>query len=160
MAVLIALGAGVVAWRARPPAPPPDLSVVEVRGEVPSPGFYALSAPVTVGDAVRAAGGVSEVATPVEQGQAVVVSGGAAEVGPSDAALTLGRRLDLNAASQAALESLPGVGPSRAAAIVADRQAHGPFSDVDALDRVKGFGPATVERLRPYLEVGATPPAR
>ncbi|MCB1866308.1 MAG: helix-hairpin-helix domain-containing protein [Chromatiales bacterium] len=45
-------------------------------------------------------------------------------------------------------QSLIGVGPSKAAAIVADRQANGPFASADDLTRVKGIGPATVERNR------------
>lgn len=55
----------------------------------------------------------------------------------------------INTATQAELERLPGIGPSLAAKIVADRAAKGPFRSVDDLDRVAGIGPATVERLRP-----------
>lgn len=65
--------------------------------------------------------------------------------------------LDLNAATAEAFEQLPGIGPSKARAIVKDRDEHGPFSSVEALDRVKGFGVATVSRLKPHLRVGAAP---
>ncbi len=65
--------------------------------------------------------------------------------------------IDLNTADAPALESLPGVGPSLAARIVADRQANGPYRTVDALDRVSGVGPATVERLRGLATVGGSP---
>lgn len=71
--------------------------------------------------------------------------------------------LDLNVATAEALAALPGVGPTRAEAIVADRAANGIFRSVDELDRVPGFGPATVAALRPYVTVGlpaAGPPAR
>lgn len=54
----------------------------------------------------------------------------------------------INSGTQADLERLPGIGPSLAAKIVADRAAKGPFRSVDDLDRVSGIGPATVERLR------------
>lgn len=67
--------------------------------------------------------------------------------------------LDLNRADAAALAALPGVGPARAEAIVADRAANGIFRTVDDLDRVPGFGPATVGALRPYLTVGLPPGA-
>lgn len=60
-------------------------------------------------------------------------------------------RLDVDAATAAELEVLPGVGPSLAAAIVADRRAHGPFGGVAALDRVKGVGPALVRKLAPHV---------
>ena len=52
------------------------------------------------------------------------------------------------------LELLPGVGPAIARRIVESRAAEGPFPTVDALDRVKGIGPRTVERLRPFVSVG------
>ena len=59
----------------------------------------------------------------------------------------------INTATEAELERLPGIGPSLAAKIVADRAAKGPFRSVDDLDRVSGIGPATVERLRPMAVV-------
>lgn len=63
------------------------------------------------------------------------------------------RSIDLNSAPAAELELLPGVGPSLAAAIVADRGAQGPFDSVDALDRVRGIGPAVLARIRPHAVV-------
>ena len=65
------------------------------------------------------------------------------------------RPLDLNAASEKALLSLPGVGPSTAKAIVAYRAAQGPFRSVDDLLQVKGIGPKKLESLRPYARVAA-----
>ena len=62
--------------------------------------------------------------------------------------------IDVNLADAAELASLPGIGPSLAAAILADRAANGPFPSVEALDRVKGIGPSTVERLRARVVVG------
>ena len=56
--------------------------------------------------------------------------------------------LNINTASAAELEVLPGIGETRAAAIVADRDANGPFSTVDDLTRVEGIGEKTVEKLR------------
>ena len=69
--------------------------------------------------------------------------------------LALGLAIDVNVASSAELESIPGIGPSRAAAIGADRERVGPFADVDALERVNGIGPATLDSLRPYITAGA-----
>jgi len=61
--------------------------------------------------------------------------------------------LDLNRASAAELERLPGVGPALAARIVAYRDSIGRFRAVDDLDRVRGIGPALLERLRPHVSV-------
>ena len=162
MAVLVVLGALLVAVRMWPAPAPPEVAIVEVRGEVPAPGFYEVEVPATVGDALAAAGASQGQApsTALAQGDLVTLSDGHVEIGASDAALTLGRPLDLNHASQAALEQLQGIGPARASAIIADRETRGPFPDVESLDRVRGFGPATVERLRPFLFVSPATPAR
>jgi competence protein ComEA len=59
--------------------------------------------------------------------------------------------LDLNTASISELDALPGIGPSKAAAILKYRERQGRFSAVDELERVPGFGPAAVSRLRDQL---------
>jgi competence protein ComEA len=55
--------------------------------------------------------------------------------------------LNVNRATAVDLEALPGIGPSLARRIVADREARGPFAGVEALDRVPGIGPALLARL-------------
>jgi competence protein ComEA len=71
--------------------------------------------------------------------------------GPPAALPKVVRTINVNAASAAELELLPGIGPALARRIVDDRAAHGPFRSVNDLDRVKGIGPRTIERLRPLL---------
>jgi len=127
--------------------------VVEVRGEVSYPGFHAVQPPGTLRAALTAAGGD---ASGVEDrvlgpGLRVLLSDGVATVEPMDQRLVFGLPLDLNTASAEALETIPGIGPSRATAIVADRSRNGSFATVDELERVHGFGALTVERIRPFL---------
>jgi competence ComEA-like helix-hairpin-helix protein len=62
-------------------------------------------------------------------------------------------RLDLNTATWVELAQLDGVGETLAQRIVDDRETNGPFGVVDDLDRVKGIGPKTLKRLRPFLRV-------
>ncbi len=62
-------------------------------------------------------------------------------------------RLDLNRATFADLTQLPGVGPGLAHRIEARRQTHGPFQTVDELRQVSGIGPATLEKIRPFVRV-------
>ncbi len=64
--------------------------------------------------------------------------------------------VDLNLASEDQLERLPGIGPTRARAIVEHRRTH-PFRHVDEVTKVKGIGRKTFARLRPYLKTGAMP---
>jgi competence protein ComEA len=64
------------------------------------------------------------------------------------------RRTDLNAAGEAELDRLPGIGPVLAARIVAHRRTHGPFRRPDDLLAVPGIGPRLYERLEPLVEAG------
>jgi competence protein ComEA len=59
--------------------------------------------------------------------------------------------IDINTADAAELMLLPEIGPALAERIVADRQENGPFGSRADLDRVRGIGPATLERVMPYL---------
>lgn len=59
--------------------------------------------------------------------------------------------LELDRATAPEWERLPGIGPSLAARIVADRAERGPFRSPEGLLRVRGIGPRTLERIRPYL---------
>src|SRR5438067_4795686 len=61
--------------------------------------------------------------------------------------------VNVNTANQPELESLNGIGPVKAKAIIEDRAKNGPFKSVDDLDRVKGIGKATIEKLRSDVSV-------
>lgn len=79
--------------------------------------------------------------------------GGAVEPGalagrPTPEPALAAGRINLNTASRAELDLLPGIGPALADRIVGDREARGPFASIDDLQRVGGIGPRTVERLR------------
>jgi competence protein ComEA len=61
--------------------------------------------------------------------------------------------ININTATQAQLEQLPGVGPSIAGRIISYRNEHGKFSSVDGLDEVKGIGPKKLADIAPYCYV-------
>lgn len=63
--------------------------------------------------------------------------------------------VDLNNASVAELESVNGIGPAKAQAIVDYRKAHGNFKTVDELDNVKGFGKKSVDKLKTEFTLGS-----
>jgi len=60
-------------------------------------------------------------------------------------------RLDINHADWPEFSQLPGIGETLAHRIVESRDADGAFADVEQLRRVRGIGPKTLERMRPYL---------
>jgi competence protein ComEA len=156
---------------------PAQQVVVSVVGLVRQPGLVTLAPDSRIADAVVAAGGALSgtdtlglnLARHLTDGEQVVVgismpagkspvlgssvgggpagpapaSGGAKPVGP----------VDLNTATVEQLDALPGVGPVRAAAIVAWRTANGKFTSVDQLGEVEGIGPARLDKLRPLVRV-------
>jgi competence protein ComEA len=61
--------------------------------------------------------------------------------------------LNINSATALELDALPGVGPAKAAAILQYRQQHGPFTAVEELAQVPGFGAAAVSRLRERVAI-------
>jgi competence protein ComEA len=148
------------------PATRPGGTLVEVQGDVPSPGTY-LVAPPTVAAAVRAAGGdpgvLGDGERVIPDGHRVRVVDGRAEVVAPSEPLLVGLPLDVNTAEVHELVAIPGLGPSTAGAIVAHREVHGPFRNLDGLSAVQGLGPSSLDRLRPFLMVPnplPDPPAR
>jgi competence protein ComEA len=75
--------------------------------------------------------------------------------GPSR--LTATGQVNINKADVLTLDRLPGIGPSRAASIIADRETNGPFSSCDELERVRGIGPKTVALLGPQCTTNEGP---
>lgn len=65
-----------------------------------------------------------------------------------------GAPVDLNSANQAQLETVKGIGPVKAKAIIEYRTKNGPFKSVDDLQKVTGFGKASVAKLAPEVTVG------
>jgi competence protein ComEA len=62
-------------------------------------------------------------------------------------------RIDVNRAGRAELEALPGIGPALSERILQDREETGPYGRVEDLLRVRGIGPATLDRIRPLIRV-------
>lgn len=136
--------------------------VVDVAGKVRRPGIAVLPPGSRVVDALDAAGGARRgvdltslnLARPVVDGEQILV--GVAPVagvaGTVDAPAPGGATLvNLNTADLAALDTLPGVGPVTADAILAWREANGAFTSVDELLEVDGIGEATLADLAPLV---------
>lgn len=141
------------------PSPSASL-VVHVAGDVRQPGIVMLPAGARVADALRAAGGLrrggrlgpTNLARLVSDGERIEIGAqpGDPTAGGQPAS---GGQVDLNTATAAQLDALPGVGPVTAGKILAWRAEHGRFSVVDELAEVPGIGPKTLEELRPLVRV-------
>lgn len=68
--------------------------------------------------------------------------------------------LNINTATQSELEAVKGLGPAKAKAIIVHREANGNFKSLEELDNVKGFGKASIEKLKEELSVGTAKAAK
>jgi competence protein ComEA len=154
---------------------------VHAAGQVNAPGVYSVPAGARVADLITAAGGLSPEAdldrlnlaarvldgTRIyipRKGEAPPADAGVADPGAAGGAVTGGGAsggaagagtgpVDLNTATAAQLDTLPGVGPATAAAILTYRTRHGRFKSVTELLEVPGIGPAKLEAIRPLVMV-------
>ena len=158
------------------PSPTPGPLRVDVAGAVRSPGVYTLPTASIIADAIAAAGGPSadadldrvNKAVPLSDGMQVYVPHEAETAAPQPvepipakaAAVPLtetgaggasdpGALVDINTATLAELDTLPGVGPATAQRIIDGR----PYSTIEDLMRVKGIGQATFDKLKDYITV-------
>jgi competence protein ComEA len=149
------------------PAPTDKPVIVYITGAVPRPGVYALPRGARVQDAISAAGGFlaeaeksqinlaalvddgEKLDIPYLEGTIPVVGTPVPEVVTSTTEL-----ININTASLAELDTLPGVGPTTAQKIIDYRQQNGPFLNPEDIINVSGIGPGTYERIKSLITVG------
>ena len=156
------------------PSVPSDPIVASVTGLVAAPGLVTLPPGSRVADAIAAAGGTSpgadltgmNLAARIADGDSIVVGSQPAAAGPASGvdagqqstggrpnAAGAGSKVDLNTADEAALDTLPGVGPVMAANIIAWREANGRFANVEQLQEISGIGPSRYAQISPLVMV-------
>lgn len=146
--------------------------VVDVRGAVEAPGVYELPPGARVQDAILAAGGLSpdadlstvNLARRLRDEEVVVLlrlpePGSTPEVAVSDGVAgapsgDIPARININTATLAELDVLPGVGEVTAERIVRFREENGPFRSVDDLIHVEGISDRTIDEFRDQVTVG------
>lgn len=139
---------------------------VHVEGAVAAPGLLELSEGSRVYDAIQAAGGFAEdarhdavnLARVLTDGEQIIVpttqTDGGSDAAPAASAGTAAGKVNINTADAATLDTLPGIGASTAAKIVADREANGPFKTIEDLKRVSGIGDKKFSQLEVCITVG------
>ncbi|WP_424535236.1 helix-hairpin-helix domain-containing protein [Sphaerisporangium viridialbum] len=160
----VPLGGSPAPYPAAAPSPTAQV-IVQVAGKVRKPGVITLPSGSRVADAVNAAGGVRAGATAgglnlarkLTDGEQIIVGApsrpGLAPIPPSDPTVGMDVPLDLNAATPAQLETLPGVGEVLATRIVEFRQTHSGFRSIDQLREVTGIGERKFADLRDKVRV-------
>jgi competence protein ComEA len=142
------------------PSPTPDNLHVYVTGAVNSPlQVHELPMGSSVQDAINAAGGLVPDAHTATLNLARDLQGNEhvhvprvsePNAVPSEPSPATGK-LNVNTATTEELDTLPGVGPSTAGAIIAHREQHGPFQSIDELLNVRGIGPSKLDAIRDLI---------
>jgi len=138
--------------------------IIDVTGEVVSPGVYELPAGSRVIDAIRAAGGAKakaalselNLARVIKDGEQIYVdpiytAGSRSRVGSK--ATTPRGPININRASASDLDSLDGIGPVIAKRIIAYRTTNGPFTAPEDLLKVSGIGDAKFAQFKEKIRV-------
>jgi len=132
-----------------------DQIVVDVKGDVKTPGLVTLPAGARVADAITAAGGVIpsadltgiNLAERLSDGQMIFIGNAQSMELSSDP------RINLNLATETDLDSLPGVGPVMAGRIIAWRESNQRFHSIEELQEVPGIGPKVFANLKPLVRI-------
>lgn len=132
-----------------------DQIVIDVKGDVISPGLVTLPAGSRVADAIAAAGGVIpsanittlNLAERLSDGQMIFIGNAQSMDLSSDP------RINLNLASESDLDALPGVGPVMAGRIVAWRETNQRFHSIEELQEVPGIGPKVFANLKALVRI-------
>jgi competence protein ComEA len=149
------------------PAPTEKPVIVYITGAFPRPGVYALPQNARVQDAISAAGGFLaeaeksqiNLAALLEDGEKLdipYIEGASPVLGtPVPEVVTSTTELvNINTASIDELDTLPGVGPTTAQAIIDYREENGPFINTEDIINVPGIGPVSYERMQDRITVG------
>lgn len=124
---------------------------VYLGGAVEHEGIYAVGREATLHGLLQRAGGMLSGEGPFRVRVTVLAAGEDAATEP--AGQERPGRINVNTAGAVELESLPGIGPAKAQAIVDQRRRNGPFRTIDDLLDVPGIGPGTLERIRGLITV-------
>ena len=154
----------------RPP-PTEQPIIVQIAGAVPRPGVYALAEGSRVQDAISAAGGFLaeadktgiNLARALEDGEQLEIPylegsspilGTPLPVSTEPVTASSSELININTASIAELDTLPGIGPTTAQKIIDYREQNGPFLTPEDIINVSGIGPGTYERIKDLITVG------
>ncbi len=168
IAVVSALVAiGVMLWvdRMRPvtivfQTPAAETIEVSVSGAVRSPGVVDVPAGARLIEVVDTAGGFTDdantdalnLAARVGDGEAITIPRAGESAGSSGSSQATGL-INLNTATVAELDELPGIGDVLAGRIIDHRETVGPFTSVDQLSEIEGISPRLVDEIRPFVTV-------
>lgn len=156
---------------------PPEAYMIDVKGAVRYPGVYTLEEGMRIVDAIEAAGGYTEQANPTlinhaqrlqdemvlyipkvgeqltEELETFVTAAASNSSSSGGGGVNKSGKININKADESELTQLPGIGPSKANAIISHRAEQGPFQAIEDLKKVTGIGEKTFEQLKELIDV-------
>lgn len=140
---------------------------IDIKGAVRSPGVYKLPLDARVQDVVKTAGGLTEeaessklnLAEKLKDEMSIYVYKKGEQVSETSTSRSeqagekTEEKININTASTSNLQTVPGIGESKATAIIEYREKEGLFQTIEDLQNVTGIGEKTIEKLKEYLDV-------
>ncbi|WP_430079332.1 helix-hairpin-helix domain-containing protein [Priestia aryabhattai] len=143
--------------------------MVDIKGAVQKPGVYQLPKDARVKDALAQAGGATKeadlrqlnLASKLQDEMAVYIPAAGEEIPPSSPVSSISSSgtsndqplVNINTANTDELQTLNGIGPSKASAIVSYREENGLFQTVEDLGKVSGIGEKSLEKIKAQITV-------
>ncbi len=150
--IVIAIVAGIIAWSRYQPSQPIEVTLapepevageISISGSINNPGCYPFTADDSIADIILAAGGTTDGADFSRITFTI----------PQDSEQTTPQKVNLNRADVWLLEALPGIGETRALAIIEYREKNGRFHHSTDLLKVEGIGSVTYEKIKHLITV-------
>ena len=138
--------------------------VVEIKGEIIKPNIYWMKEESIIGDLIKEAGGLTEKADLsginraelLKNHQSIVIPSIEAERGVTSntkSGVDKDGKININTATEAELDTLPGIGPARAADIKTYREENGGFKSIEDIKNIKGIGEASFEKMKERITI-------
>lgn len=139
--------------------------VVEIKGEIKLPNIYQLKQDSIINDLIEKAGGLTELADTskinraekLTDHQCIVIpnknDAKPAEISSSQSTGSQSKLININTATESELDSLPGIGPSRAKDIIKYRETNGGFKSIEEIKNIKGIGQSSFEKLKDLITI-------
>lgn len=135
--------------------------IVDVKGEVKNPGVYEVEPGDRIHDVIKLAGDFTKeadetsvnLAEMVHDERMIVVPKIGDDTDVAESGHQQSTTIKINQATQAEIEQLPGIGPSKAATIIKHREENGPFKELNDLLDVSGIGEKTLENMTDDIQI-------
>ncbi|MFC4022731.1 helix-hairpin-helix domain-containing protein [Oceanobacillus longus] len=138
-----------------------NMAIIDVKGAVLKPGVYEIKLDSRINDIILMAGGFTadadqsqvNLAQKVQDEMIIIVPTTEADVPAGETLTNSNGKVKINYATPAEIEALPGIGPTKAQAIIQYREENGNFQSLEDLLQVSGIGEKTLENMKDEIQI-------